>query len=47
MTVRIVRTSPLLYSQRVVAKLQQWIKGEWRDVEVLNVTYPLPTGRTK
>ncbi len=48
MTIRIVRSYALPYSQRETRKLQQFIDGEWHDVLVLNESnYPLPCGRTK
>ncbi len=43
MTIRIVRTSPLPYSQQVAETVQQFIDGEWRNVEVVNTwPYPVP-----
>jgi hypothetical protein len=47
MTLRIVRTRPLAYSQRFNDTLQQFMNGQWKDVEVVNLTYPLPDGRTQ
>ncbi len=35
MTLRILRTRPLAYSQRFTDTFQQWIKGEWRNVEIV------------
>ncbi len=46
MSVRIVRSYALPYSQNVREILQQFIDGEWREVPIVEVSYPLPNGRT-
>jgi hypothetical protein len=33
------------HSQRETLVLQQWVDGEWRNVPIVDETYPLPDGR--